>query len=182
MHKHRAVIHDDASDISSLESSHENVRRGNVVHATKYHDRCMADDMSSSESSYESVERRNVAVVRAAAKNYERHVARGKADDMSSSESSLEGEEDGQAAVIHSAAKDYDKHAARGNSAVVQCVAKNRDRHRHSSHGKAAVPHTAPKAVAREADSGNSNANHIKQNPVFNIQVPVTTSVAQTSP
>jgi hypothetical protein len=28
---------------------------------------------------------------------------------------------------------------------------------------------------------GNSNANHVEQNPTFNIQVPVTTSVAQTS-
>jgi hypothetical protein len=141
--KHRApVVHATASDVSSSESSYEDVHRGNVVHAAKHYDRRMADDMSASESSYE-------------------------------------GEEHGQAAVIHAAAKDYDRHAARGNSAVVHCSAKNYDRH--ASRGKAAAARSAPKVVDKDVGHGNSNANHVEQNPTFNIQVPVTTSVAQTS-
>jgi hypothetical protein len=136
-HKHAAVIHAGASNVSSSESSYED-RHGRdgynrrIIHG-------MADDISSSESSYENVEREN-------------------------------------AVDVHAAAKKYDRHTAHKNAAVVHCATKNYDSHL-SSRGKTAAPRT-PKAM----DRGNSNSNQVEQNPTFNIQVPVTTSVAQTSP
>jgi hypothetical protein len=87
-HKHAAIVHAAANDISSSESSYEDVHRGNVVDAAKHYDRRMihgkAGDISSSECSYEGVERGNVAVVHAAARNYDRHVVRRNSDDISS--------------------------------------------------------------------------------------------------
>lgn len=171
-HHQVAVVHAAASDMSSSsESSYEDMEHGNVavVHASAKNSHRhvgpgrprVVNDTSSSEDSYEVMDRGNVAVVHAATKNYDRHVVRGRptvVDDASSSDASYEDMERGNVAVAHVAAKNYDRHVV---------------------HGKAA--HAAHKKTETDMERGNSNVNRIEQNPVFNIQVPVTTSVEQTS-
>jgi hypothetical protein len=147
-----------------------------------------------SECSCDGAEHENAAVIHGATQNYNRHVSPGKAtvvatrpapkgDVVHGNSNASLGK--AKAVTAHTASKgnlDHGKsNAPHGKAKVVgACTAPNCGNF-NPPHGEVKVVVAAPTAPKVDVDHRNSNKNHVEQNPVFNIQVPVTTSVTQMS-